>query len=155
MTRSVNTVATVLITLIALYVFGGDTLKNFAFSLIVGVTSGAYSSIFIASPMLVMWKAFADRKRSERRAAAAAAGPRTAAPRPAQRTAAAAAATAMPPKRVPPKPKRPSTPPPRYRRKREDVSASAPPNGASVGVIADGQDAADARDANVEPTDEG
>jgi preprotein translocase subunit SecF len=155
MTRSVNTVATVLITLIALYVFGGDTLKNFAFSLIVGVTSGAYSSIFIASPMLVMWKAFADRKRSERRAAAAAAGPRTAAQRTAQRTAVAAAATAMPPKRVPPKPKRPSTPPPRYRRKREDVSASAPPNGASVGVIADGQDAADARDANVEPTDEG
>jgi len=54
MTRSVNTLITVLITLFALYFFGGSTLKNFAFALLVGVTSGAYSSIFISSPLLVM-----------------------------------------------------------------------------------------------------
>ena len=64
MTRSVNTLATVLITLLALYFFGGDTLKNFAFALMVGVTSGAYSSIFIASPLLVLWKNSNDRKRA-------------------------------------------------------------------------------------------
>lgn len=54
MTRSVNTLMTVLIALFALYFFGGATLKNFAFALLVGVTSGAYSSIFISSPILVM-----------------------------------------------------------------------------------------------------
>jgi SecD/SecF fusion protein len=36
--------------------FGGDTLKDFAFALIVGTLSGAYSSVFIASPVLVHWK---------------------------------------------------------------------------------------------------
>lgn len=55
MTRSVNTLLTVLFTLFALYFFGGETLKNFAFALLVGVTSGAYSSIFVASPTLVLW----------------------------------------------------------------------------------------------------
>lgn len=56
MTRSINTLMTVLFTLLALYFFGGDTLKNFAFALLIGVTSGAYSSIFIASPLLVIWE---------------------------------------------------------------------------------------------------
>lgn len=55
MTRSVNTLLTVLFTLFALYFFGGETLKNFAFALLVGVTCGAYSSIFVASPVLVIW----------------------------------------------------------------------------------------------------
>lgn len=55
MTRSVNTLLTVLFTLFALYFFGGETLKNFAFALLIGVTSGAYSSIFVASPTLVIW----------------------------------------------------------------------------------------------------
>jgi SecD/SecF fusion protein len=41
---------------LALLLFGGDTLKDFAFALIVGVASGAYSSIFIASPVLTHWK---------------------------------------------------------------------------------------------------
>jgi preprotein translocase subunit SecF len=54
MSRSVNTLLTVLLTLFALYFFGGATLKNFAFALLIGCTLGAYSSIFIASPILVM-----------------------------------------------------------------------------------------------------
>jgi SecD/SecF fusion protein len=37
-------------------IFGGDTLQDFAFALLVGVISGAYSSIFIATPVLVHWK---------------------------------------------------------------------------------------------------
>ena len=137
MTRSVNTLATVLIVLLALYLYGGDTLKNFAFALIVGVTSGAYSSIFIASPLLVIWKNYDDRKRGVRRAAAVAAST-TAMPR-----SAAASAPAQPAKRIPPKTKRTVAPPPRYRRKRDDVGAGAPANGASVGVMTDGDHAAD------------
>lgn len=72
MTRSINTLLTVLITLFALYFFGGSTLRNFAFALLVGVTSGAYSSVFIASPLLVMlddWVNQRERKRVEVRRA--------------------------------------------------------------------------------------
>jgi len=53
--RSISTVVTVEFVLISLYFFGGETLKNFALALIIGITSGAYSSIFIASPLLVSW----------------------------------------------------------------------------------------------------
>jgi preprotein translocase subunit SecF len=54
--RSLNTVLAVLFTLFAIYIFGGETLKTFALSLLVGITCGAYSSIFIASPLLVSWQ---------------------------------------------------------------------------------------------------
>jgi preprotein translocase subunit SecF len=53
--RSINTSVTVLLTLVALYVFGGESLKYFVLTLIVGIFSGTYSSIFIASPILVSW----------------------------------------------------------------------------------------------------
>ena len=53
--RSISTVLTVLFVMISLYFFGGQTLKYFALSLIIGITCGAYSSIFIASPLLVSW----------------------------------------------------------------------------------------------------
>lgn len=53
--RSLSTVFTVLLVLLALFFYGGETLKYFALALIVGITSGAYSSIFIASPLLVSW----------------------------------------------------------------------------------------------------
>ena len=53
--RSISTVVTVEFVLISLYFLGGETLKNFALALIIGITSGAYSSIFIASPLLVSW----------------------------------------------------------------------------------------------------
>lgn len=53
--RSLSTVATVLIVLFALYFFGGQTLKYFSLALIIGITCGAYSSIFIASSLLVTW----------------------------------------------------------------------------------------------------
>jgi SecD/SecF fusion protein len=145
MNRSVNTVATVLITLIALYVFGGDTLKNFAFALIVGVTSGAYSSIFIASPLVVMWKDIADRRRGARRAAVIAAGG-TAKPAPGS----TASTQAQPQRRIAPKAKRPAVAPPRYRRKREDLTNTPGPNGSSVGVLTDGEHAADADSGDAE-----
>lgn len=52
--RSINTVLTTLLPLIALYFFGGATIHNFALALIIGVASGAYSSIFIAGPLLAL-----------------------------------------------------------------------------------------------------
>lgn len=56
LTRSLNTTLTVLLTLFSLFIFGGETLKNFALALIIGFTMGAYSSIFIASPLLALWR---------------------------------------------------------------------------------------------------
>ena len=55
-TRSLATSFVVLMPVGSLLLFGGDTLKDFAFALLVGVASGAYSSIFIATPVLVEWK---------------------------------------------------------------------------------------------------
>ena len=54
--RSLATTFITLLPIAALEVLGGTTLKDFAFALIIGVTSGAYSSIFIAAPLLTIWK---------------------------------------------------------------------------------------------------
>jgi SecD/SecF fusion protein len=54
--RSLATTFITLLPIAALYALGGATLKDFAFALLVGVTSGAYSSIFIAAPLLTIWK---------------------------------------------------------------------------------------------------
>jgi SecD/SecF fusion protein len=54
--RSLATTFITLLPVLALLLFGGATLKDFAFALIVGITSGAYSSIFIAAPLLTIWK---------------------------------------------------------------------------------------------------
>ncbi len=56
MTRSIATTSCTLMPILALLLFGGSTLRDFAFALLVGVASGAYSSIFIASPVLTHWK---------------------------------------------------------------------------------------------------
>jgi SecD/SecF fusion protein len=56
LTRSLITTSCTLLPVVALLVFGGSTLKDFAFALLIGVASGAYSSIFIASPVLTHWK---------------------------------------------------------------------------------------------------
>jgi preprotein translocase subunit SecF len=52
MTRSVNTLATVVVTLVALIGFGGASLQNFAFALLVGICSGGYHSIFYSAPLV-------------------------------------------------------------------------------------------------------
>ena len=56
--RSLNTSLTVLVTLSALYIFGGENLKYFVLALIVGIFSGTYSSVFIAAPLLITWLTF-------------------------------------------------------------------------------------------------
>ncbi|HEY7667576.1 MAG TPA: protein translocase subunit SecF [Actinomycetota bacterium] len=55
--RSVNTSLVVLLPILSLLLFGGDTLKDFAFAMFIGVATGAYSSIFIAAPFLTILKA--------------------------------------------------------------------------------------------------
>ena len=54
--RSLNTSLTVVFTLLALYLFGGATIRNFVLALLIGVVSGTYSSIFNASQLLVAWE---------------------------------------------------------------------------------------------------
>ena len=56
LTRSLATSFTTLLAVISLLVFGGATLQDFAFAMMVGIISGTYSSIFIASPVLTAWK---------------------------------------------------------------------------------------------------
>lgn len=54
--RSINTTLTTLLALIAVFFWGGETVKYFSLALIIGIGLGAYSSIFIASPLLVVFK---------------------------------------------------------------------------------------------------
>jgi preprotein translocase subunit SecF len=68
MTRSVNTSVTVLLVTLALYFMGGETTKNFALILAIGIAVGTYSSIFVASPLLVAIEEW-QRKKEEKSAA--------------------------------------------------------------------------------------
>lgn len=61
--RSINTSVTTLLALTSIYLFGGESLHVFALTLILGIIFGTYSSIFVASPMLVVWYNW-KRKRS-------------------------------------------------------------------------------------------
>ena len=54
-TRSINTSLTVMLVLLSVFFFGGESVRNFVLVLILGVFFGTYSSIFIASPILVVW----------------------------------------------------------------------------------------------------
>lgn len=65
--RSLNTALTTMIPIGTILLFGGATLKDFAFALLIGIGSGAYSSIFVASPLLTYWK---EREPRHRKAAA-------------------------------------------------------------------------------------
>jgi SecD/SecF fusion protein len=56
LTRSLATSFTTLLAVVSLLIFGGATLQDFAFAMMVGIISGTYSSIFIASPVLTAWK---------------------------------------------------------------------------------------------------
>jgi len=64
--RSFATSLTVLITLLSLYILGGESIKYFVLALLIGILSGTYSSIFTASPILVIWEDFlSNRKRKK------------------------------------------------------------------------------------------
>lgn len=61
--RSINTTLSTLLTLFAVYFFGGESVRSFVLAMLWGIALGAYSSIFVASPMLVVWYNW-DRKRT-------------------------------------------------------------------------------------------
>lgn len=67
MTRSLVTSLSTLFGVIALLVFGGETLQSFAIAILVGIISGTYSSLFIASPVLSLWKERDETFRRRRR----------------------------------------------------------------------------------------
>lgn len=77
MTRSLNTVLTTLLAVLAIYFFGGVTIRDFSLALIIGLVVGTYSSIFIASPIWLEWRMW-DRARQRRQATTAGAKPRAA-----------------------------------------------------------------------------
>ena len=62
--RSINTSMTVVITLLALFFFAGSAIHYFVLALLIGIISGTYSSIFNASPILVVWQLWEDRRRA-------------------------------------------------------------------------------------------
>lgn len=62
MARSLSTSLTVLFTLLALLLFGGESTRWFIIALLIGVTSGTYSSVFNAAPLLVLWEEWGKKK---------------------------------------------------------------------------------------------
>jgi preprotein translocase SecF subunit len=68
--RSINTSFTVVLTLTALLLFGGSSIHYFVLALLIGIISGTYSSIFNASPLLVVWQLWEDKRRAEQLALA-------------------------------------------------------------------------------------
>ena len=56
MTRTIYTVATSLFAIVSIFLFGGETIHNFSFAMLVGFASGAYTSIFLAGPMWLFLK---------------------------------------------------------------------------------------------------
>lgn len=67
MTRSIYTVVTLLVTVVALLVFGGETTKLFSFALLMGLLSGSYSTVFVASPLWITFKGYSDKRRVQAR----------------------------------------------------------------------------------------
>ena len=63
LSRTVLTSGLTLLTALSLYVFGGQVLNGFSFALVIGIVIGTYSSIFIASPILLFGKSFADQRK--------------------------------------------------------------------------------------------
>ncbi len=63
MVRSINTSVTVVISLATLYIFGPESTKDFALTLLVGIVAGTYSSIFFATPLLVAWDSWTSKKK--------------------------------------------------------------------------------------------
>lgn len=62
--RSVNTSLTAFLALLSVYIFGGTSTQNFVLAMMVGIVVGTYSSIFIASPLLVSWHKWAQKQKA-------------------------------------------------------------------------------------------
>lgn len=66
LSRTILTSLTVVLVLLALFFFGGDVIHDFAFTLLVGVVFGTYSSVFIASPLVLVWESFRPSKKKKK-----------------------------------------------------------------------------------------
>ena len=55
MSRTILTSLTVFMVVLALYFFGGEVINDFAFTMLVGIISGSYSTVYIAAPVLIDW----------------------------------------------------------------------------------------------------
>jgi preprotein translocase subunit SecF len=63
LSRTILTSGLTFVTVLALFLFGGQVLHGFSFALVVGIIIGTYSSVFIASPIVLFWHDFADRRK--------------------------------------------------------------------------------------------
>ncbi len=77
--RSITTSLTLILTLMALFIFGGEAIRPFTLALLIGVTTGTYSSVFVAVPLFLDWHLWDDR-RTAKRVAAGTASPAKARP---------------------------------------------------------------------------
>jgi len=67
LSRTILTAGTTIMAIIALYIFGGTVIHDFAFTMVVGVITGTYSSIYVACPVVIYWeKLFAPKKKGRR-----------------------------------------------------------------------------------------
>ncbi len=67
LSRTIITSLTTLLVVVALFIFGGGVIHDFAFTLMVGVIVGTYSSVFIASPLLILWEKILHDSKSQRK----------------------------------------------------------------------------------------
>jgi preprotein translocase subunit SecF len=74
LSRTVMTSGLTFLTVIALFLFGGPVLHGFSFALVCGIIIGTYSSVFVASPIVLFWHNYTDKR--SRRAPALATAPR-------------------------------------------------------------------------------
>lgn len=75
LSRTILTSGLTFLTVLALFVFGGEVLHGFALALVIGIIIGTYSSIFVASPILVFWQDFSEKRKRPGGSASAAAAP--------------------------------------------------------------------------------
>jgi preprotein translocase subunit SecF len=64
--RSITTSLTLILTLMALFIFGGEAIRPFTLALLIGVTTGTYSSVFVAVPLFLDWHLWDDRRKARR-----------------------------------------------------------------------------------------
>jgi preprotein translocase subunit SecF len=62
LSRTLIASGTTFLTVLGLFLFGGEVLRGFAFTMVVGIIIGTYSTIFVASPIVVWWAHFAERR---------------------------------------------------------------------------------------------
>jgi preprotein translocase subunit SecF len=65
LSRTVLTSGLTFLTAISLFLFGGQVLSGFSFALVVGILIGTYSSVFVASPILVFWQNFVESRKKD------------------------------------------------------------------------------------------